>query len=105
MANFTATQKREQAVLSKIQNELSFFADRRVMTVSNSAPSSVPLAFNLDAFELIDGELDFTPAMQAPSKNVSDSASTPVPVRETDGSGTQSLEWFNRLLQNAARAQ
>jgi hypothetical protein len=106
MANFTATQKREHAVLTKIQNELSFFADRKVMNVASSAPTSVPLAFNLDAFELVDGDIDFTPAkMQAPQANTSDCAPAPMPFGESDGAAPQSLEWFSRLLQNAARAQ
>ena len=106
MANFTATQKREHAVLNKIQNELSYFADRRVMSVAANTQSSVPLAFNLDAFELVDGDIDFTPAqLQAPAANSSDYAPAPVPVKETDGAAPQSLEWFSRLLQNAARAQ
>lgn len=106
MANFTATQKREHAVLTKIQNELSFFADRSVMTVAANTPTSVPLAFNLDAFELVDGDIDFTPAeLQVPAANTLDYAPAPVQVKESDGAAPQSLEWFSRLLQNAARAQ
>lgn len=102
MANFTAAQKREHAVLTKIQNELAFMADRQTMTVAGSTNSSVPLVFNLDAFELTDGNIDFTPAShEAPADIPILGVSTPSQI---DGAGPDSLEWFSRLLQNAARA-
>lgn len=103
MSNFTAAQKREHAVLNKIQNELAFFADRQVMNVSSAASTSVPLVFNLDAFELIDGEFDFTPTNhQAKSDYTSVCAPAPAQSHESEGAGPDSLEWFSRLLQNAA---
>lgn len=105
MANFSAAQKREHAVLTKIQNELSFFQDRQTMTVASSANSSVPLAFNLDAFELTDGDIDFTPGnLHGTADNVNHGASTQAQKHESDGAAPDSLEWFSRLLQNAARA-
>lgn len=103
MSNFTAAQKREHAVLNKIQNELAYFADRQVMNVSNAANSSVPLVFNLDAFELIDGDIDFTPGNHhAQPDFTSVCAPAPAQSHESDGAGPESLEWFSRLLQNAA---
>ncbi len=102
MANFSAAQKREHAVLNKIQNELAYFADKQTMTVANSANSSVPLVFNLDAFEITDG-IDFTPGCtQAPADIPSHGATTPAQIHESDSAGPDSLEWFSRLLQNAA---
>jgi hypothetical protein len=103
MANFSAAQKREHAVLNKIQNELAFMADRQTMTVASSPVSSVPLIFNLDAFELTDGNIDFTPGnLHAPADIVNHGASTPAQKHESDGAGPDSLEWFSALLQNAA---
>ncbi len=105
MANFSAAQKREHAVLNKIQTELQFFADRQVMTVANEPDRSVPLVFNLDAFQLTDGNIDFTPgSLQAPQDNSSLCATSLAPSPESDSAGPDSLEWFSRLLQNAARA-
>lgn len=106
MANFTATQKREHAVLNKIQNELAFFADRQMMTVSSSVNSTVPLAFNLDAFELIDGDIDFTPGSQQLTDSTESTAcmnsQAPAVDHDSVNAGPDSLEWFSRLLQNAA---
>ena len=105
MANFSAAQKREHAVLNKIQNELAFMADRQTMTVASSANSSVPLVFNLDAFELTDGNFDFTPGdLHASTDIARHGASLPAQKHDSDGAGPDSLEWFSRLLQNAARA-
>jgi hypothetical protein len=103
MANFTATQKREHAVLNKIQNELAFFADRQMMSVSNSTNTTVPLAFNLDAFEITDGDIDFTPGSVQATSDITCVSQTPVQSHDSD-SAVDSLEWFSRLLQNAARA-
>lgn len=102
MANFTATQKREHAVLNKIQNELAFFAERPMMTVSNSTNTTVPLAFNLDAFELIDGDIDFTPGSHQPADATCVASHAPVDIHESVNAGPDSLEWFSALLQNAA---
>ena len=103
MANFSAAQKREHAVLNKIQNELAFFQDRQTMTVASSANSSVPHVFNLDAFELTDGDIDFTPGSQQPPTDATYAAShAPVENHDSVDAGPDSLEWFSRLLQNAA---
>jgi hypothetical protein len=103
MANFSAAQKREHAVLNKIQNELAFFQDRQSMTVAGSINSSVPHVFNLDAFELIDGDFDFTPGSQQPTTDAIHAAShAPVENHDSVNAGPDSLEWFSRLLQNAA---
>jgi hypothetical protein len=102
MANFSAAQKREHAVLNKIQNELGFCADRQVMTVANPVNSSVPPVFNLDAFELTDG-LDFTPGSQQQTPDATYAASyAPVENHDSVNAGPDSLEWFSTLLQNAA---
>ena len=102
MANGTATQKREHAVLNKIQNELAFFADRQMMTVSTTADSTVPLAFNLDAFELFDGDIDFTPGSHQQAESAACLSQAPAENHDSVSAGPDSLEWFSRLLQNAA---
>lgn len=101
MANISATQKREHAVLNKMQTELAFFADRQKMTVAATSDASIPLAFNFDAFQLVDGEFDFTPSNnQSASMQSNDCA----PTLSQEGNGADSLEWFSRLLQNAANS-
>ena len=106
MANFTATQKREHAVLNKIQNELSFLSDRQTMAVSCPVNSTVPLAFHLDAFELIDGNIDFAPGSQQLSDGTDRTAcmnsQAPAVDHDSVNAGPDSLEWFSRLIQNAA---
>lgn len=104
MANFSAAQKREHAVLTKIQTELEYFANKQVMTVASSVNSNVPLAFNLDAFQIIDGDIDFAPESYQSQSEISPSCSTAVQDYAPENAGPDSLEWFSSLLQNAARA-
>lgn len=103
MASAAAIQKREAAVLGKIQLELSFFVDRQAMSVTSTGNLNVPKEFNLDNFQICDGNIDFTPECHLEkTQNIENLASPP--ASDDKDSFTESLEWFGRLLETASNA-
>lgn len=103
MASAAAIQKRESAVLGKIQTELAYFVDRGSMSVSGNKNAHVPEEFNLDSFQIVDGDSDFTPVYQVLNTQEVDCSASP-PAGDERSGFSESLEWFGRLLETATSA-
>ncbi len=95
MASEAAIQKRELAVLGKIQTELSFFVDRQTMSFGNRDNSSVPKEFNLDNFEIVDDSVAI---------NRADHSEHPAQWMAAQEQGPENLEWFSKILNAASSA-
>ncbi|CAN5405173.1 hypothetical protein BH10CYA1_BH10CYA1_00890 [soil metagenome] len=97
MASEAAIQKRELAVLGKIQTELAFFVDRQTMNFGNR-DNSVPKEFDFDSFEIIDDSVAKNLVDQS-GKSEQDAQSMPAAEQ-----GPENLEWFSTLLKTASNA-
>jgi hypothetical protein len=98
MASEAAIQKRELAVLGKIQTELAFFVDRQTMQFDRD--NSVPKEFDFDNFEIIDNT---PPRTRNEQWRQTEQCAQSMPAAAAE-EGPENLEWFAKLLSTASSA-